>query len=113
MKTVTRNVETDAMITILNHWRDGNKSGELKTDAFELLNKWVGPQKCLDVMRNVNSLIQACRNKSLAEDYILSVVDKVYAMLDYLCHCDDPELEYAGRYARKKTFGAMGIVLDY
>lgn len=111
VKTI-RDVDTDAMITILNYWRKGNSSGELKQDAFDVLRKWVGPKKFMKVFNQINGLSKACKNKSLADDYILAAIDRMYAMLDYLCHCDDPELEYAGRYARQQALLSRGIVLD-
>ncbi len=107
-----RDVEIDAIITILNYWRDGNSSEKLKLDAFELLIKWVDPEKYLKVLREVNSLSKACRNNSLSNDYILLAIDKMHAMLEYLCYCDDPELEYAGRYARKRVLLGLGILWD-
>ena len=113
MKNETkRDVESDAAITILNYWRDGNSSGEFKLDAFDMLRKWLGPEKYAKVFGEINGLSQACKDESLADNYILSVIDKMHAMLDYLCHCDDPELEYAGRYARKQALLARGIVWD-
>lgn len=111
MKKVKRDVETDAMVTILNTWRDGNSSKEFKLDAFEMLRKWVGPEKCMRAMNRINSLIRDCKQNKLADDYIDTSMNKVYAMLDYLCNCDDPELEYAGRYARKRIFASMGAYI--
>ena len=49
-------VDADAMITILNYWRDGNSSGELKQDAFDLLRKWVGPKRFMEVFNQINGL---------------------------------------------------------
>lgn len=108
-KKKKRDVETDAVIAVLLFWRHGKLLGQLNMDAFDLLRKWVGPEKYKDVLNNFDSLVRACREYSLAADYLDSLISKTCAMLDYLCHCGDPELEYAGRYARKRVFEAIGM----
>ena len=107
-KKKARDLETDAMVVVLMLWRHGKLLGQLNIDPFDLLRQWVGMEKYKDVLNNFDSFVRACREYSLSADYIDSLISKTFAMFDYLCHCGDPEFEYAGRYARKRVFEAIG-----
>jgi hypothetical protein len=108
-KKKARDLETDAMIAVLMFWRHGKLLGQLNIDPFDLLSQWVGMEKYKDVLNNFDSFVSANREYSLSADYIDSLICKIFAMCDYLCHCGDPELEYAGRYVRERWLEAVGM----
>lgn len=108
MKEVKRNVDTEAMVAILNYWRKGNDLGELKLDAHDMLTKWIGAKKFIELFEEIDGHSKASENKSVSNDHIIAVVDRMYEMLNDLCYCEDPELEYVGCYARYHALHDMG-----
>ena len=94
-----RDTELDAMTTVLNIWREGNENGELKLDAFYLLNKWLGLEKCREVTDNVNKLKWAIGHKANTTKQQTEAIDKMHGMLTHLRYSDDIELKHAGDFA--------------
>ena len=95
-------VETDAKITIWNVWRELNETGTLKTCSVELLNLWLGAKQATHVINSTNALVKQCKDEAYTDEHMSAVMSKVWTMLDWLCSCDEPLLENAGRHAKRK-----------